>query len=129
MTLKEQIQADKVFSQKYGIKVLNLLLSTVLGELDRKTKTPTDDETISVIKKMVENLKLCNNEIEAEMLNKYLPNIMSDDELKNIIDKFCIENAITEKRQMGLVMKFLKENFNGQYDGKVASTVISNILK
>ena len=45
MTLKEQIQADKVFSQKYGIKVLNLLLSTVLGELDRKTKTPTTDST------------------------------------------------------------------------------------
>lgn len=130
MTLKERIQTDKASAFKSGNRQLKDLLGTIIAESERKTKTPTDEEMVSIMNKFIENLKLCNDFKNAEYLKEtYMPKELSNDNLGSIIHQFCIENVITEKRQMGLVMKFLKENFNGQYDGKVASTLISNILK
>ena len=130
MTLKEKILEDKGVAFKAGNRQLKDLLGTIIAESERKTKTPTDEEMVSIMNKFIENLKLCNDFKNAEYLKEtYMPKQISIEELSVNIQDFCIKNNITEKRQMGLVMKFLKENFNGQYDGKLASTIISNILK
>ena len=128
LTIKEKIQADKIWAMKNSPKT-NILLGTVLGELDRISKNPTDDESINVIKKMIESCIECKNMDEAFFLERYMPKSLTIEELSINIQDYCIKNSITEKRQMGLVMKYLKENFNGRYDGKLASQIISNILK
>ena len=129
MTLKEQILQDKAIAFKSGNKELNTLLGTVIGELDRISKLPTDTEVINIIKKMIESATECNLINEVNWLQLYMPEPLKDYELINIISTYCKDNNITEKKQMGLVMKYLKDNFNGRYDGKDASLIISNILK
>lgn len=130
MTLKERIQKDKITAFKSGNRPLKDLLGTIISESERKTKTPTDAEMLTILNKFIENLKLCNDIINAEYLKEtYMPKELSNDSLKEIINKFCIENNITEKKQMGSIMKFLKENFNGQYNGKIANELISNVIK
>ena len=129
MTLKETIQADKAWAMKSS-PVTNTLLSTVLGELDRISKNPSDDQVITVIKKMIESAKECGNEHEVAFLSdRYMPKQLSLQGLHDIIKEYCNTNNITDKKQMGLVMKYLKDNYVGQYDGKVASGIFSSIIK
>lgn len=129
MKIKELIQKDKVSAMKIGNKKLNTLLGTLLGELDRVGKDPTDEECLRVIKKMVENSKLCHNEEDAKQLQIYLPQMISETELENIITSYCQNGNITEKKQMGMIMNWLKSNYNGLYDGKTASVIIQKLLK
>jgi hypothetical protein len=130
MTIKEKILKDKDLAFRSGDRKIKDLLGTVVGEADRKTKNPSDGEMISIIKKMIENLILCNDDDSALYLEvNYMPKSLDMDELSVIIQDYCIKNSITEKKQMGLVMKHLKDNYNGSYDGKFASAIISNILK
>ena len=50
---------------------------------------------------------------------------MTTDQLETTIGVFMGDNA---DANMGQIMGYLKKNFNGQYDGKMASTLIRNIL-
>jgi uncharacterized protein YqeY len=49
------------------------------------------------------------------------------EELDSIIESF-LQETDRSKKAMGIVMKKLKENFAGQYDGKVASEILKNKL-
>ena len=129
MKIKELIQNDKITAMKDGNKKLNTLLGTLLGELDRVGKNPSNEDCLRVIKKMVENSRLCNNEEDAKQLEIYLPQMFSETELEKIIQSYCQSNNITEKKQMGLVMSYLKTNYTGLYDGKTASGIIQKSLK
>jgi len=134
MTLKEQISQDRIAAMKSSNKQLKDLLGTVIAESSRDEnikdqKNPTDAEMITVINKFIKNLKKCNNAVEAEMLEKYLPQMILEGQLKVIICDFITENKLSSKKDMGLIMKYLKEKFNGRYDAKLASEFISKELK
>jgi len=49
---------NKIIEYRNTHQESRVLLSTVLGELDRIGKSPTDDQVISVIKKMIESNNL-----------------------------------------------------------------------
>jgi len=91
-----------------------VLLGTVLGELDRISKTPTNEQVIAVIKKMIESNILSGQLDENEMLSQFLPKQLTDIEILNLfeLNKF---NNIAE------CMKFFKENYAGLYNGKELS--------
>jgi uncharacterized protein YqeY len=135
MTIIQRLIDDKADAFKLGNRELKDLLGTVIAEAGRDVrvkdqKNPTDDEMIMVLKKFIENLRICNDEHFATILEtNYMPQELSMDELSVSIQDYCITNNLTEKKQMGLVMKFLKDNFNGRYDGKLASIIILNMLK
>lgn len=129
MTLKETIVNDKNTAMKNGESVAKLLLITTLGELDRKSKTPSDEEVIAVVKKMKTNCEECGNLEEAAILERYLPKMMSNEEIHSAIFNFCNETGITEKKDMGRVMGHLKATYPGLYDGKVASSTVNTILQ
>ena len=84
MKIKELIQSDKISAMKDGNKRLNTLLGTLLGELDRVGKNPSDEDCLRAIKKMAENSRLCNNEEDAKQLEIYLPQTIPETELEKI---------------------------------------------
>lgn len=129
MTIKERIQTDKANAFKSGNKELNILLSTVIGEMDRTGKNPTDEECLRIIKKMAESSKECELFEDVKLLETYLPELMTEDELYAIISTHCKIMNWIEKKDMGNVMKHLKEHYTGRYDGKLASTLVSQYLK
>ena len=51
----------------------------------------------------------------------FLPKQLTADELKEIIGGVVAANGIAGPKGTGLVMKMLKEQYDGLYDGKVAS--------
>ena len=64
--------------------------------------------------------------LEIAVLESFLPQQLSQEQLQKIVSDLL---AAEPTLQMGQIMKTLKEQYSGQYDGKVASSVISSLLK
>lgn len=69
-----------------------------------------------------EKMKL---EAEIAVLEEFLPQMLSEERLESILEDFKSSN---EGASMGLAMKHLKESYQGQYDGKVASQLAKQIF-
>ena len=118
------------------------VLSALVSEVEKVGLTnpkriATDEQALVVVTKFVKNLKELikvmqdnnlatrNEEEELAMYVAYLPTQMSKQELEAKIGIFLQTET---KPNMGQVMGYLKTNFNGTYDGKMASTLVREIL-
>ena len=129
--LKERILKDKIQALRDRNADKKLVLSTLIGELDRTNKNPDDVKVISTIKKMIENNKITGDDVENIYLEPYLPVKMSDEVLNERIVFYVNElkrEGEVSMKNMKDVMNFLSSNYAGQYDGKQASTIAKNLL-
>jgi len=65
---------------------------------------------------------------ELSILNAYLPQPMSADELAKVVRETISEVGATSKAQMGTVMKALQAKVAGRADGKTLSAEVSRQL-
>lgn len=140
MTLLDKIRADQLQARKENNKTKATVLTTLIGEAamigkNAGNRDTTDDETAKVIVKFVKGIVETQNltrgvnmdkfnelEVEKQILEAYLPKQLTVDELKEII----LTN-FTEKPNVGAVMAYLKANYNGLYDGKIASGLVNTL--
>ncbi|MGL4722771.1 MAG: GatB/YqeY domain-containing protein [Desulfovibrionaceae bacterium] len=66
---------------------------------------------------------------ELLFLQEYLPAILADDVLKNIILKIIKEVSANKLSDMGKVMNMLNTQYKGQFDGKAASSLVKEALQ
>ena len=112
--IKEQIIQYRNQNSSYRI-----LLGTVLGELDRISKDPSDEQVIQIVKKMIEANNLVNSSKSKEenfILSQFLPSQLTEEQIESIIkrEKF---NSIKD------CMSFFKELHKGCYDGRLVSNI------
>jgi uncharacterized protein YqeY len=135
MTLMEQIKAKQIAARKSGSADASLL-TTLLGEAAMVGKNAgretTDQEVVAVVKKFVKNIDETITALtsrnqdagaflaERGVLEQFLPRQLSEEDLINIAQ--ALPN-------MPVFMKHLKENFAGQYDGKLAATVAKAVFQ
>jgi uncharacterized protein YqeY len=126
------IRATFLAARKDREADVSAFLGTIIGEIESKAvmvdgvKTVTEDQTIAVLKqfekrnlefiKAVEPNVPANIDRERFILGRFLPQQLSESEIRAIFETL-------EETDMGSRMKHLKENYSGQYDGKVASRV------
>lgn len=127
MTIQEQINIDLKEAMLSKNESVKSILRVLIGEMNRVDKVVSDEKVTSIIKKMCENAKMVGNLDEITILEKYLPKQLSEDDLKKIITALVAENSFTIK-DMGKIMSSLKEKYNGQYDGKIASSLIKTLV-
>lgn len=110
--------------------VIYSLLGVILGELDRlpipRGQEPTQDQIYTVIKKLYEAAKEMREmtpeaDQEYMYLKDFIKQMMTEDELRKVISESGCKN-------MGEIMKFLKMNYNGTYDGKMANMIAKEVL-
>jgi uncharacterized protein YqeY len=65
---------------------------------------------------------------ELAILNTYLPQEMSPDELAKVVRETIAELGATSKAQMGAVMKALQAKVGGRADGKTLSSEVARQL-
>lgn len=128
MTLKEIIKADMMYAMRSKNNDKKLLLSTLLGELDRKGKDAADADVIKEINKMIENCKLCNKENEVQILQAYIPVKMTLEKLESLIAEEIKAQNYSGMQDMGKIMKYLSTTYAGLYDGKDASDIVKRLL-
>lgn len=127
---------DKVASETY-----KLLKAKILEfKTAKNAKEYTDAEEINLIKKMIEERKntaqiyFDNNRPElaeaelaqANILQDLMPTLPTEDYIKKYLNEHYANGV--EKKQMGLVIKEIKETLVGA-DGKLVSECVKNILK
>lgn len=143
MTLLSTIQQDLLSCRKEGTNKKKIsLLTTLYSEsanvgLNDKKRESTNSEVITVIKKFIKSLDECieagkkqSKDIssyleEKEILEKYLPAQLTEEQLKDCIEVFITGNGSTSKAD---IMKYLKSAFSGKYDGRMASSVVDAML-
>lgn len=139
MTLLTQIKSDQLAARKARNLEKSSLLTTLIGEASMIGKNDgnrdsTDAEVIGVIRKFLkgvkENLDIVGDHntavcdilnAEEEILSSYLPKQMTEEQIKAALEG--------QAKNKGLLMKYLKDNFAGQYDGKLAAQVVDEFLK
>lgn len=124
----EQIKNDMVKAMKEKDTVRRDVLRVLRGELQRSFITE-DADVIKTVKKMVQNIKENDaNEAEIAVLEEYLPKQMTNDEMTAHVTDFIKEVGLDSPKQMGLVMSYFKETYDGTYDGKALSGIVKNLL-
>jgi len=66
---------------------------------------------------------------EIEIINFYLPQKMSEAEMEVEVDKAITELKASSMKDMGLVMKTMKEKLGNQVDGKIISEIVRKKLQ
>lgn len=142
MTLIEQIKQDQLAARKEHKALATSLLTTLIGEAtaigkNNGNRDVTDAEVVALVKKFTKGmddtlgyLKDSNPEgsatvlAEKEILSAYLPKQLTEAELVVVVAASMerVENTT------GSLMKYLKDYYPGQYDGKMASTIIKYML-
>ena len=133
MKLFEQIKLDSTAASKAGEKEKRLLLSTLLGEIQRVEpevidgkKTWTDEQIIKVVKKMIDGNIETGKLDENAILSVYMPQSLTSEQLEVIISNLITENNYSGMKDMGKVMAYLTTNYSGQYDGKIVSGIVKS---
>lgn len=141
MSLFQKIKADSLEARKARNTLTALSLTTLIGELEGAAKNtghePTDAEVTTSIKKTLKNISETLEALkyasdgrvlallaEQRLFESYMPKQLNEAELRSVVGAIIMTGAKT----MGEVMKSLKAQHDGQYDGKLASTVIKDML-
>jgi uncharacterized protein len=149
MTLQERVDSDlkDAMRAKATIKlgVLRMLKSALKYAAIAKSGTEaelSDTETAQVIRKQVKQRqdsiesfeKASRTELvekekeELSILNEYLPQPMSADEISKVVRETIAETGATSRAQMGAVMKALQAKVAGRVDGKALSAEVQKQL-
>jgi uncharacterized protein len=65
---------------------------------------------------------------EAELIEAYLPEQLTDEELAGLVDDAVTETGASEQKQMGQVMSALMPKLGGRADGKRVSAAVRERL-
>lgn len=135
MTIQELIKKDIIKSMKAKTPEVTSVLRVVSGEFGRvlrdgvTVKEVTDDEAIKVIRKMTENAKEQGNTGEAVILEMYLPQMLSEDHIRVIVEGTIKARGFSGMKDMGKAMGSLKAHPNfSQIDGKISSKIVKELL-
>ena len=66
---------------------------------------------------------------EIEIINFYLPQKISETKMETEVDKTITELNASSMKDMGLVMKTIKEKLGSQADGKILSDIVRKKLQ
>jgi uncharacterized protein len=61
---------------------------------------------------------------ERDVLAKYLPAALSEDEVRAVVDRVMADGGFTEQKQMGRAMKAVQAELGGRADGKLVAGLV-----
>ena len=142
MTLNERINSDMVSYMKskdsFSLGVVRMVKGAIQLEKINLKRDLNDEEVIAVIAKQI---KMRNDSIseftkagrtdlvdqyqkEIEILNNYMPEQLTEEEINKIIDEAFSKINPTSAKEMGLIMKEVSPKLKGRADmGKVNSII------
>ncbi|MBI2614035.1 MAG: GatB/YqeY domain-containing protein [Candidatus Levybacteria bacterium] len=143
--LQEELKQAMLSRDVLKTSVLRLLLSAINYYEIQKGGAgyeATDEDVLSVIQKeakqrrdSIEEFKKANrSELaekeskELEMLKVYLPQQMSEDQIREIVKETIREMGATTVAEMGKVMGSLMPKVKGKADGGIVSKIVKESL-
>lgn len=144
--MKEQLLQDLKEAMKNKDTLMKdtitMLRAAILQFEKDNLKTLNDDEICGIVAKEVKKRKESVTEYEnagrqdiadslkreIEILSKYLPEQLSEEEIAKMVDEAIAESGAASPRDMGKVMGILRPKTQGKADGKVVSDIVKEKL-
>jgi len=140
--ISEDIKKALKNKDKERLLVLRSLKSALKNKEIELMKELSEEQSISIIQgqvKMREQaielfMKGNRNDLadlrskEIEIINEYLPTPLTESEMESEVDAMIVECNATSMKDMGTVMKALKEKLQSRADGKILSNLVRTKL-
>lgn len=150
--LKQRLKSDVIVHMKAGDKVELATLRNVLGEIETNEKSGknpvefTDQQIVSLLQKEAakrrdtakiyseagEAERAASELAEADVIDAYLPQPLSREEVEAIVDgvfaKQTADGKVPSMRDMGSIMKEATALVAGRFDGKSVSDMVRSRL-
>jgi uncharacterized protein len=122
---------------------LRMLIASMQNlQIEKKAKELEDGDVLNIIARQIkqrrdsiESFKKGNRmdlaekeEKEFEILKTYMPQGLSEDEVKNIIQKIISRTGAASKSDFGNIMKAVMQETKGRADGKMVSSLVQRLL-
>jgi hypothetical protein len=147
MTLQEKISQDiksaMLARDADKLSALRMLKST-LGyvQIERKTESLSDADVVAIVQKEVKKRRdsieqfekggrpelATKEKQEITVLETFLPQALSSEELEKLVRDTIQELGATSKKDMGPVIKAVQTKAAGRADGKTVSGLVGRLL-
>jgi uncharacterized protein len=141
MSVLEQVQDDVRTAMKAGDRERAGALRMIVDSLQQDAKLGKGDEVAVLQRERKKRLEAAEaydeagraeqakaEHFEAGLIEAYLPQQLSDDELAELVDAAVAETGASEQKQMGQVMSALMPKLGGRADGKRVSAAVRERL-
>lgn len=140
--LQEEMKQALKAKDTLKLSVIRMLISEIKKvQIDTK-KDLSDEEIIQVIQKYAKQRKESikqyrdagredlaqKEEKELEIVSKFLPEQLSEDEIVKIVEQASSETGASSIKDMGKVMKIVMGKVKGRADGSVISKIVKEKL-
>ena len=144
--LKQELMQDlkAAMKERDVIKkdTITMLRAAILQVEKDKQITLEEDAILEIVAKEVKKRKeskdeflkagredlVANLDKEIEILNKYMPKQLTEEEVEALVKEAIKEENATTPRDMGKVMKNLKPKVAAKADGKLVSSIVKKLL-
>ncbi len=130
MLLKDKINQDFLLAFKNKEMDKKNFLTVVKGEIQNeegRTGIASDETVITILKKLEKSLKQTNTPEslkELEYIKPYLPVMMDEDKIREIIVQFKNQGL----NNMGQMMGEFNKNYKGMADNNLVSKIVKELL-
>jgi uncharacterized protein YqeY len=146
MTLRERLHDDTTAAMRSGDALrrdtLRMVQDAIYKTEKAKRVTLSEDELLGVITREVKTRResadafrkggredlASKEEAEIAILSGYLPEQLTDDELRALVDEAVAATGAASARDLGKVMGWLSPKIRGRADGKAASAMVAQAL-
>ena len=140
--LNEQMVAAAKAKDKIRLSAVRMLKTALHNKEIDLMRPLNDTECMQVISAMVKQRKdsieqfakggrqdlVEKEEAELNVLQEFLPDQMSDDDVESLIKKIIADVGAVSVKDMGKVMKALMPQITGKADGKAAGEKVKALL-
>ncbi|MGD9676811.1 MAG: GatB/YqeY domain-containing protein [Vulcanibacillus sp.] len=140
--LTEDMKQAMKNKDKFKLSVIRMVISSIkYAEIEKKSSL-TDDQIIDVLTRELKQRRDSLHEFEKAdrvdlieqvkseivILQDYLPEQLSEDELKKVIQDTVYEIGAKTKSEIGTVMAAVMPKVKGRADGKLINKLVQELL-
>ena len=147
MSISENIRKDMFIASKEGrvdeSNILKMAIAAVKNAEIETGKELDDSEVEKILRKETKKIAdaieqyekmgredlLSTEKAQLEVLNRYLPQLFSVEEVTEVVKKKIAELGVSEMRDMGRVMGAVMAEVGSRTDGNTVKNIVSGLLK
>ena len=147
MSISENIRKDMFIASKEGrvdeSNILKMAIAAVKNAEIETGKELDDSEVEKILRKETKKISdaieqygkmgredlLSTEKTQLEVLNRYLPQLLSIEEVTEVVKKKIAELGVSEMRDMGRVMGAVMAEVGSRTDGNTVKNIVSGLLK
>lgn len=141
--LNEDMKSAMKSGEKFKLSVIRMIRASLKNiEIDQRREL-TEQDVLDVLNREVKQRKDAAIDFEkagrddlVEQLNKelevildYLPQQLTEEEIKAIVEQTIAEVGVSSKAEMGKLMGALMPKVKGLADGKLVNTIVQQSLQ